>query len=268
MVTSMTAAQMKKMMEGVVLFGTARRAILDGYTSAGKTGTAQKVDPATGAYSKTKYVASFVGFTPINTPAITIAVILDSPIGLHQGGQVCAPIFKRIAEAVLEYLHVPHDADPEDPKRLNLIAAAKDVDVEEGPSEHLGQPLGVPDDVAKAPAAPTGEAIVAQAKSAGCLPAAMELPGTQGASDTVRPTIPDLPLPPEPANRNGTVVLDVDSGTVVPSFLGKPLRSAVEIAAQAGLEINAIGSGIAREQSPAPGSRLPAGQHITVRFTN
>jgi membrane peptidoglycan carboxypeptidase len=79
-VTPMTAAQMKKMMEGVVLFGTARRAILNGYTSAGKTGTAQKVDPATGAYSKTKYVASFIGFSPVNSPAVTIAVILDSPI--------------------------------------------------------------------------------------------------------------------------------------------------------------------------------------------
>src|SRR5215472_1161339 len=110
-VSTMTAAQMKKMMEGVVLFGTARRAILDGYTVAGKTGTAQKVDPSTGAYSKTKYVGSFVGFTPVNSPAITIAVILDSPIGLHQGGQVSAPVFKRIAEQVLEYLHVPHDVD-------------------------------------------------------------------------------------------------------------------------------------------------------------
>jgi len=89
-VSTMTAAQMKKMMEGVVLFGTARRAILNGYSVAGKTGTAQKVDPATGVYSKTKYVASFIGFAPVNTPAITIAVILDSPVGLHQGGQVCA----------------------------------------------------------------------------------------------------------------------------------------------------------------------------------
>jgi cell division protein FtsI (penicillin-binding protein 3) len=114
-VSTMTAAEMKKMMEGVVLFGTARRAILDGYTVAGKTGTAQKVDPATGAYSKTKYVASFIGFSPVNTPAITIAVILDSPIGLHQGGQVCAPVFKRIAQQVLEYLHVPHDLDVKAP---------------------------------------------------------------------------------------------------------------------------------------------------------
>ena len=64
------------------------------------------------------------------------------------------------------------------------------------------------------------------------------------------------------------MILDVDSGVVVPSFLGKPLRSAVEIAQQSGLEINALGSGIAREQWPAPGSRLPSGQHITVRFAH
>ncbi len=99
-ISTMTAAQMKKMMESVVLDGTARRAILDGYTIGGKTGTAQKVDPKTGAYSKTKYVASFVGFAPVNNPAITIAVILDSAQGLHQGGQVSAPVFRRIAQQV------------------------------------------------------------------------------------------------------------------------------------------------------------------------
>jgi cell division protein FtsI (penicillin-binding protein 3) len=64
------------------------------------------------------------------------------------------------------------------------------------------------------------------------------------------------------------VVLDVDSGVIVPSFLGKPLRSAVESAQQSGLEINAIGSGVARQQWPAPGSHLPSGQKITVRFTH
>ncbi len=77
------------------------------------------------------------------------------------------------------------------------------------------------------------------------------------------------PTPAElSAAAKGTVVLDVDSGVVVPSFLGKPLRSAVESAQQSGLEINAIGSGVAREQWPAPGSHLASGQRITVRFAH
>ena len=111
-ISSYTAALMRRLTEEVVLDGTARRAILDGYTSAGKTGTAEKVDPRTHAYSKTDYVASFVGFAPVNNAAITIAVILDSPRGLHQGGQVSAPVFKRVAEQVLAYYGVPHDVEP------------------------------------------------------------------------------------------------------------------------------------------------------------
>src|SRR5712664_2665445 len=110
-ISPLTAAQMKQMMQGVVLEGTGIKAILEGYSSAGKTGTAQKVDSATGTYSHTKYVASFAGFAPINNPAITVAVILDSPVGLHQGGQVSAPVFQRVAQQVLEYLHVPHDVE-------------------------------------------------------------------------------------------------------------------------------------------------------------
>jgi cell division protein FtsI (penicillin-binding protein 3) len=263
----MTAAQMKKMMEGVVLFGTARRAILDGYTVAGKTGTAQKVDTQTGVYSKTKYVASFIGFSPVNSPAITIAVILDSPAGLHQGGQVCAPVFKRIAQQVLEYLHVPHDLDVKNPQRQQLMASARDSDVDES-SDHLGSP--VPQEEAAAASSAT-----ATAKPAAEVPAA---PSATAAALETKPSTAEATIaqagppsqPPTPAQSppNGTVILDVDSGVVVPSFLGKPLRSAVEIAQQSGLEINALGSGIAREQWPAPGSRLPSGQHITVRFAH
>jgi cell division protein FtsI (penicillin-binding protein 3) len=104
-----TAATMRAMLEGVVLAGTAPKARLVGYTVAGKTGTAQKLDPATGRYSATQYVASFVGFAPINNPAVTILVTLDSPVGLHQGGEVSAPVFQRIAEQVLAYLNVPQD---------------------------------------------------------------------------------------------------------------------------------------------------------------
>jgi cell division protein FtsI (penicillin-binding protein 3) len=260
------------MMEGVVLFGTARRAILDGYTIAGKTGTAQKVDPTTGAYSKTKYVASFIGFTPVRSPAITIAVILDSPVGLHQGGQVCAPVFKRIAQQVLEYLHVPRDLDVKDAERKTLLASAKDSDVDES-SDHLGAPLedddknASPATLAQQPATFTKPVTVADTLRV----------KTQTVSATSQPAQPDITSVTSPglsapstdssqAVTKGTVVLDVDSGVIVPSFLGKPLRSAVEIAQQSGLEISAVGSGIAREQWPAPGSHLSSGQHITVRF--
>ncbi len=65
----------------------------------------------------------------------------------------------------------------------------------------------------------------------------------------------------------GTVVIDVNSGPVVPSFVGKTMRSAVETAQQTGLELSVIGSGIARQQFPPSGSHLPAGQRVTVRFT-
>src|SRR5215475_12696900 len=115
-----TAATLRRLMEGVVLNGTGTRARLDGWTSAGKTGSAQKIDPATGRYSPTQLIASFSGFAPINDPAVTILVSLDSPIGLHEGGQVAAPVFKRIAEQVLSYLDVPRDV-PLNPK---LIQAA------------------------------------------------------------------------------------------------------------------------------------------------
>src|SRR6202011_3869750 len=136
--------EVKQMMQDVVLEGTGRKAILEGYSSAGKTGTAQKVDPATRAYSRTKYVASFAGFAPINNPAITVAVILDSPGGLHQGGQVSAPVFQRVSQQVLEYLHTPHDVEL--PKSRQLLLASgqtKPQELAEGSPDHLGEPLDV-----------------------------------------------------------------------------------------------------------------------------
>src|SRR5207245_10519276 len=104
-----TAATLRRLMERVVLNGTGKLARLDGWTAAGKTGSAQKIDPATGRYSRTQLIASFTGFAPINNPAVSILVSLDSPIGLHEGGRVAAPAFKRIAEQVLPYLDVPRD---------------------------------------------------------------------------------------------------------------------------------------------------------------
>jgi cell division protein FtsI (penicillin-binding protein 3) len=104
-----TAAEVREMMEDVMMEGTGKHIQLSGYTSGGKSGTAQKIDPATGRYSRTNYVASFVGFAPINDPAVTVLVSIDSPVGAHHGAEVGGPVFKSIAEQVLAYLDVPHD---------------------------------------------------------------------------------------------------------------------------------------------------------------
>ena len=122
-ITTMTAAEMRSMMEGVVVSGTGSTAQLNGYSAAGKTGTAQKIDVRTRTYSKTKYIASFVGFAPVNDPAITVAVVIDSPsVGSHFGRAVSAPVFQELAQQVLEYLGVPHDMPI---KPAKLIAQEK-----------------------------------------------------------------------------------------------------------------------------------------------
>ena len=259
-----TAAQMKHMMEGVVLHGTGKKAILEGYSSAGKTGTAQKVDPGTHTYSRTNYVASFAGFAPINNPAITVAVILDSAVGLHQGGQISAPVFQRVAQQVLAYLHTPHDVDLPASRQLILASkkASKD-DLAESSPDHLGQPIEVADN----PVTPVPPVRPEKPSGAGPLiPAALisrEAPGTalqDSSSAAAQPVAAKVPP-------NGTVVLDVEQGgIVVPSFIGKTVRSAIELAEGTGLEVDAVGSGIAHEQSPPPGSHVAAGSAIMVRF--
>ncbi|MGB6266935.1 MAG: penicillin-binding transpeptidase domain-containing protein [Candidatus Acidiferrales bacterium] len=105
-----TAATVRGMMESVILEGTGRRfAQLNGYTAAGKSGTAQLIDPATGRYAPGQFNASFVGFAPVNDPVVTILVVLDTPLGIHEGSPTAGPVFKRIAEQVLSYLDVPND---------------------------------------------------------------------------------------------------------------------------------------------------------------
>jgi cell division protein FtsI (penicillin-binding protein 3) len=282
-ISSYTAAQMRSMMQKVVLEGTGRKANLEGYTSAGKTGTAQKVDPATGAYSKTKYIGSFAGFAPINNPQIVVAVILDSAVGLHQGGQISAPVFRRVAQQVLEYLHTPHDL-PLAPNHQLLLAEAKmkDNDLEEGTPDHPGEPLETAEmngDTAQSGKANAARASLRQAQgSLTPVPAGNEGNVVQAAirqSETVQSAAsqPD-PAPTEDSDSaqqklpaSGTVILDVEQGGIeVPSFVGKTVRGAVEAAQDAGLEMEAIGSGVARQQSPQAGTHVAAGAHVTVQF--
>ena len=300
-ISPMTAAQMKQMMQGVVLHGTGKKAILEGYSSAGKTGTAQKVDPATRAYSRTKYVASFAGFAPINDPAITVAVILDSAVGLHQGGQISAPVFQRVTQQVLEYLHTPHDVElPPSPPVLMAERKVKEQDIEEGSPDRLGDSLETADTAPSEVAADTGSQQAATAvkpspevAASAVMPAALRErePGTseqsQGVASIAKPSIKALipgatPVGSSPGlmamrqgnsafaghlPSSGTVVLDVEQGGIlVPSFLGKSVRAAIEMAQENGLDLAAVGDGLAREQSPPPGSHVASGSSITVKF--
>lgn len=135
-ISETTAATMRQLMEGVVLEGTGRPAQIPGYTTAGKTGTAQKIDPATGRYSPNQYIASFVGYAPLNNPAITMLVVLDSPVGVHHGGDVAGPVFRRIAEQILPYLGTARDLPfPPQP----LVAKKKSPDPEVAESEDVAQ---------------------------------------------------------------------------------------------------------------------------------
>ena len=263
-ISPLTAAQMKHMMEGVVLRGTGKRAILDGYTSAGKTGTAQKID-ASGRYSHRQHIASFGGFAPVNNPAVTVLVVLDSPAGGYPhdgGGEAAAPVFARIAQQVLAYMNVPHDVDVQDPKRLWLRAHTKEDDISEGAPDYIAGEQGNADSPVVAPssalAVSTSQNVELKTVAATNKPASQ--PPTPPPATVQQAS---LKAPEQP---RGTVVLDVAGGVLVPDFKGKSLRNALEEAEAAGLELEISGSGVGQTQSPIAGSRIPPGGHVTVTF--
>lgn len=261
-----TAALMRQMMQGVVLHGTGKKAILEGYSSAGKTGTAQKVDPATHTYSRTKYIASFAGFAPVNNPAIVCVVILDSPVGGHHGGEVGAPVFHRIAQQVLEYLHTPHDVElPASRQVLLASRQTKESDLEEGSPDRLSDTVEIGETSAPAPAS-VPQVAAPLTPSASVMPAAMRKREVLLPEETKQAAVPTIVLP-EKSPSNGTVILDIEQGgIVVPSFTGKSVRSAIEVAEETGLDLDIVGSGMAQDQSPAAGSHVPSGSKVTVRF--
>jgi len=222
-----TAASMRAMLEGVVLQGTGTKAQLDGYTSAGKTGTAQKIDPATGRYSATQLIASFVGFAPVNNPSVTILVQLDSPVGLHEGGSVAAPVFKRIAEQVLAYRNVPHDI-PVAPTTLRAARRSQALQASDvsdfDPAQFSATGFGDPQPDA-------ARAVV--------VPASFSAP---------------------------TVELAEGAGISVPDLAGKTVRQVTEICVQLGVKPVLIGTSTVQRQSPEPGAVVRHGASLTFQF--
>jgi cell division protein FtsI (penicillin-binding protein 3) len=189
-----------------------------------------------------------------------------------------------VTQQVLEYLHTPHDLPLAPNHQLLLASRAKDKDLEEGTPDHPGETLEAADvssdssqpatdRVARAPlrqaqgrlspANAGSEQPVVQA----ALRQSERVAGTSSQPSQSPPKSVDIAAAQPQLPATGTVVLDVEQGGIeVPSFVGKTVRSAVEAAQDAGLELEAVGSGVARQQSPLAGTHVSAGAHVTVQF--
>lgn len=227
-VSAQTAATLRQLFGGVVEHGTGTPAQLSGYTAGGKTGTAQEID-SSGKYSKTNYIASFLGFAPLDKPAITILVAIDSPVGAHHGTEVAAPAFRSIAEQTLACLNVPQD----NPSRLLQVQLPT-------PSGPLRQQRSNPVERR------TTQSEMAEAAPSPVEPVSYSLPAQEATS--------------------GTVILNDGPLLAMPDFSGMALRVVAEKCQALGLELNLSGSGVAIQQSPAAGTKVPAGSKVWVSF--
>ncbi|HWF10000.1 MAG TPA: penicillin-binding protein [Bryobacteraceae bacterium] len=236
-----TAITMRQMMEGVVLRGTARlHGRLDGYTSAGKTGTAQIFDSATHHYTH-NYNASFLGFAPVTNPALVVLVTIHNTSGENgQGADAAAPVFQKIMTEALRMLDVPKDIPEEQ--------IAKKPPAKEKPGEFasdlaiadLGEPSIMEDD-------PTVKQLLAE-----------QLKPVKDADD----------IPPAgSAIEAKTAAPPAPAGPMVPDFRGKSMRDVMEESSATGIGVMIEGSGMARAQVPLPGSPLRQGEQIRIVFT-
>jgi cell division protein FtsI (penicillin-binding protein 3) len=223
------------------------------------------------------HIASFAGFAPVNKPAVAIAVMLDSPRGAHHGGDVAAPLFGRVTQQVLAYMNIPHDADFRNSQRLMIRAAAKPSELSEGSPDHLSETV----EWAGAELNSLETVELEKPKPASATSASMPTPKETARAKVIAAsfTPPSVtrksmqeprwdPKPVEQARADqGTVILDSEGARTAPSLLGMSVRAAIIAAQEAGIELDVIGSGVAREQSPAPGALLPAGGKVAVRFS-
>ncbi len=135
-ISPQTARRVTTILEGVATEeGTAEKAAIEGYRVAGKTGTSQKVDPQTRGYSKSKYVASFVGFVPSENPRLVILVMIDEPKGHIYGGLVAGPVFKEVGAWALNHLRIsPH---PSLLGNIQVQSAQASAQPEDGKDTHV-----------------------------------------------------------------------------------------------------------------------------------
>jgi cell division protein FtsI (penicillin-binding protein 3) len=252
-----TAILMRQMMEGVVLRGTGRiHARLNGYTSAGKTGTAQIYDAASHHYSH-NYNASFVGFAPVTNPALVVLVTVHNTSGESgQGADAAAPVFTAIMTEALRMLDVPRDI----PEQQSPAKPAKKEKIYDDVSiADLGGTSIMEDD-------PSVKQLLAEQMQ--ILP-----PTAENAADIPPASAPSLALALPAARRETAPAAPeptpavVPQGPLVPDFRGKSMRDAMEAASERGIEVTVEGSGMARAQMPLPGTPLHQGDRIRIIFT-
>jgi cell division protein FtsI (penicillin-binding protein 3) len=256
-----TAIMMRRMMEGVVLHGTGKNlANLRGYTSGGKTGSAQIYDFKAKAYTH-HYNASFLGFAPVTNPQIVIAVTLIGTSGgsAGYGGPVAAPVFRTVATSALRMLDVPKDLPDTTPQ----VTKNDKQDTNDLAIAGLGT---APVELADAtPHSVTSIDIARDTRSRAV--SSVTLPPVQGASATsVAEASAGASLGTSP-DRRPFLSAQRGIGPKVPDLRGMTLRAVLEESAATGLPIDVHGDGMARTQDPPPGTILAPGSRVHVQLT-
>ena len=261
-----TAAKMRAMMERVVQSGTGRLALTPGYRVGGKTGTAQKVDPETRAYSKTAYLANFVGFAPVNSPSLVVVIALDSPVGKYYGGRVAAPIFPAIAMQALRF----RDVLPALPMQFKPSVASEVAEETLADFAHLPEDLEPPRSMtAGLPAGTTWVAAHA--------PGSRERDQVERASPSARQGAKTRVSREAGTGKERKGTENDDSAQpvavrvaprTIPDFQGMTVREVVASAAESGLAIDLMGAGFARRQRPSAGLPAVPGQRVEIRFSS
>ncbi len=222
--------------------GTAKSAAILGFEVAGKTGTAQKVDPVTRAYSRSLYVASFVGFVPAEKPELLVLVLIDEPRKSIYGGSVAAPAFQRIASQALAALEI----HPEDEaSRAAFLASARLPPL---PSPEGAAPSSpVQGLLAVGTLSPRARALLGEPREEPTAPTAW----ATGVLDA------DADPEPQPASSGR-------SAPTMPNFAGLPLHEVINRSADVGCDLVLAGSGRVVRQKPAAGRAVERGSRCEV----
>jgi membrane peptidoglycan carboxypeptidase len=254
-VSAQAARTLRQILRSVTADGTGKAARVPGYTTGGKTGTAQKIEPGGRGYARGHHVAWFAGFVPADKPELVIVVMVDEPKGpLFHGGDVAAPVFSRVAQPVLEYLGVPPDGEGAltvDPMLRASLAAPAGGDRAGG--ARTGTPIG---------GAQSGGRL-AGGMPAGA-PAAVPAKNTRTLrGGETRAAAPGMAQ----AGMLAGVVPTLTDGSTMPNLSGMSLRQASEALAALGLNCTSQRAGprVVRQQ-PEPGVPVRAGDRCAVVY--